>query len=87
MNLLLWMLIGGLIGWIAALLIANSDRFISVAAISSGVVGAILGGVISQITMPTEAEGYSATSFFVAITGAVTLTTVMTFVLERTNRK
>jgi uncharacterized membrane protein YeaQ/YmgE (transglycosylase-associated protein family) len=44
MNILVWLLVGGLLGWIASLIMGTNDRQGIILNVVVGTVGALLGG-------------------------------------------
>ncbi|MGF7150754.1 putative membrane protein YeaQ/YmgE (transglycosylase-associated protein family) [Sphingomonas zeicaulis] len=72
MNLILWLVIGGVIGWLASLIMrtdAQQGIFLNIVV---GIVGAFIGGLIfSGGTI--NAYNFSLTSILVSLVGAVVL--------------
>lgn len=75
MNILTWMLFGGLSGWIATLLFPNRTRVTSYQAIILGVVGAFVGGMVAKYWghVDIESSSFDALSFLSALFGAMAL--------------
>lgn len=48
MFILLWLLFGGLIGWVASLLTNNNQRMGIIANIVIGLIGSLIGGLITS---------------------------------------
>ncbi|MFA7285550.1 MAG: GlsB/YeaQ/YmgE family stress response membrane protein [Candidatus Paceibacterota bacterium] len=73
MGIILWIIFGGLVGWVASL-IMNTDAEQGVLLnIVVGIVGASLGGFIVDGIGGTGVNGFSLYSFLVALLGAVVL--------------
>jgi uncharacterized membrane protein YeaQ/YmgE (transglycosylase-associated protein family) len=59
MNLIIWLVIGGLIGWVASLLMRTDGQQGVLLNIVVGIVGALLGGwfISPMVGVPTINEG------------------------------
>ena len=77
MGILLWIIFGGLAGWIASLIVGSDASMGLVANIIVGIVGAFVGGWIADRMGMGGAAGAerptSPRSFITAIVGAVIL--------------
>lgn len=77
MNFILWIVFGGLAGWIASMVVGNEAGIGIIGNIIVGVVGAFLGGFIAdKIGMggqPGAERPTSIMSFVWAVVGAVVL--------------
>ena len=84
MNLVLWLAIGALIGWLGSLVLdADPEQgvFMNVVA---GIVGALLGGwLVGPLVGAASAEGFSPAGLLVALIGAVLLLVVFNLVRRR----
>ena len=73
MGIIAWIILGGFAGWIASM-IMNTDKdqgiFLNIIV---GIVGAILGGFLIQLTGSGINFDFDIQSFLVAILGAVVL--------------
>jgi uncharacterized membrane protein YeaQ/YmgE (transglycosylase-associated protein family) len=80
MNIILWLVVGGLIGWVASMLMrtnAQQGIFLNVVV---GIVGALLGGwVLSPIVgvSTINQNNFSASGLLVSLLGAVILLAVV----------
>ncbi|MBL8030282.1 MAG: GlsB/YeaQ/YmgE family stress response membrane protein [Candidatus Doudnabacteria bacterium] len=73
MDFILLMLLGGLAGWIASLILkTNSGQGIFMDIIL-GIIGAIVGGLIMNLFDQPGLTGFNLYSLFVAILGALIL--------------
>ncbi|MBP9855900.1 MAG: GlsB/YeaQ/YmgE family stress response membrane protein [Candidatus Pacebacteria bacterium] len=73
MGIILWIIFGGLVGWIASMLMktdAEQGVFLNIVV---GVIGAVVGGWIMSIVGETGVTGFNLYSFVVALIGAVVL--------------
>lgn len=73
MNIILWIIFGGLAGWLASLLMKTDAQMGAVANVVVGIVGAVLGGFIMQQLGGAGVSGFNLYSLLVAIGGAVIL--------------
>ena len=48
MSIIVWLIVGGIIGWLASLLAGTDERMGVFANIVVGIVGAFLGGLLAQ---------------------------------------
>ena len=71
MDILLWIVLGGLAGWIASL-IMKSDQGI-VTDVVLGIVGAIIGGFIMSFLGQAGVTGLNIYRLVVAVVGSVVL--------------
>jgi uncharacterized membrane protein YeaQ/YmgE (transglycosylase-associated protein family) len=83
MNIIFWLVIGGLIGWVASLIMRTDSRqglFLNVVV---GIVGAVLGGwfLSPLVGVSTINQGnFSAAGLLVSLVGAVTLLAIVSLV-------
>lgn len=83
MNLLIWLLIGGLIGWAASILMGTDDQQGIILNVVIGIAGAFLGGVFLSGLFGTSTinEGnFSAGAVLVSLLGAITLIAILKLV-------
>lgn len=74
MEILLWIVFGGVAGWIASMIMGTNAQQGMLGNIIVGIIGAFLGGFIMNLFgAPGVTGGFSFYSFFVAILGAVIL--------------
>ncbi len=83
MNIIIWLVVGGLIGWVASLVMRTDARqgiFLNVVV---GIVGAILAGwfLSPLVGVPTINQGnFSLPSLVVSLVGAVVLLAIVNLV-------
>lgn len=84
MNILLWIIFGGLAGWIASLLTGDDAAFGLVGNILLGIVGAVVGGWIADALgiggEPGADRPTSFVSFLVAVAGAVLVLAIINLI-------
>ncbi len=71
MGIILWIIFGGLVGWVASAIMGRSEGVVM--DIIVGIVGAIIGGWIMSYFGSTGVTGFNIYSFLVALLGAVVL--------------
>lgn len=71
MGIILWIVFGALVGWIASMLMESEGGLLMNIAI--GIVGAVVGGWIMSMLGGSGVQGFSVYSFIVAILGACVL--------------
>lgn len=83
MNMLLWVVFGGLAGWIASMIVGGEEGMGIIANVIVGIVGAFIGGWIADQIGMGGAEGAerptSIMSFVWAVVGAVILLLILNF--------
>ena len=71
MNILLWLVLGALAGWIASLIMGTREGIIMDIVI--GILGALAGGFIMSFFGESGVNGFNLYSIIVAVLGAVVL--------------
>ncbi len=77
MGIILWIIFGGIVGWVASLLMKTDPEqgiFLNVVV---GIVGAVIGGWLMSIAGSTGVTGFNLYSFAVALIGAVILIAIV----------
>ena len=75
MSILIWIVFGALVGWIASAIMGTSEGLVM--DIVFGIVGAILGGWLMSFLGQGGVTGFNLYSLFVAILGAVALIAIV----------
>lgn len=77
-SILAWIIVGGVAGWLASLVVKGGGMGI-VMDIIVGIVGAIIGGVLLSLLLPGSFSftGFNFTSLIVAFVGSVVLLLVV----------
>ncbi len=74
MNILVWIVFGGLAGWVATILTGSDSQFGILGNIVIGIVGSYLGGLLaSQIFKGPAVVGFDIRSFIISVLGSVAL--------------
>jgi len=77
MNILAWIILGALAGWIASIIMGKNKKMGAIANIVVGIIGAFIGGYIMEFVGMEVEEGFNFASLGVAIFGAVVLLWVL----------
>ena len=79
MNILIWLIVGGVVGWLASLIMRTDAQQGILLTVIVGIIGALIGGwVISpMVGVGTINEGLSIGSFLVSLVGAVVLLAIV----------
>ena len=78
-GLLIWLIIGGVIGWLASIVMRTDGQQGMILNVVVGIVGAFLAGLVvggGQI----NASNYSATSLIASFVGAVVLLAIVNLI-------
>lgn len=77
MNLLLFIILGGIAGWLASIIMKTNDRQGILLDIVIGIVGAFLGGLLFNLFGARGVTGFNLWSLLVALVGAVGLLAIV----------
>ncbi len=77
MGIILWIIFGGLVGWVASMIMKTDAEQGVVKNVIVGIVGAVLGGWIMSVLGTRGVNGFNFYSFVVALLGAVTLIAIL----------
>ncbi len=75
MGIILWIIFGAIVGWIASLVMGSGGGLI--VDIAVGIVGAVIGGFIMSFFGDTGVNGFTLYSFLVALLGACVLLAIV----------
>ena len=73
MGFIGWIILGGLAGWIASIIMGKNAQMGLIANIVVGVIGALLGGFLFNLIGGADITGFNLWSLFVAVVGSVIL--------------
>jgi uncharacterized membrane protein YeaQ/YmgE (transglycosylase-associated protein family) len=73
MGIILWIIFGALVGWIASMFAGTNPQQGLLLNIIVGIVGAVIGGWLMAFLGESGVTGFNLYSFIVAILGAVIL--------------
>jgi uncharacterized membrane protein YeaQ/YmgE (transglycosylase-associated protein family) len=80
MNLIIWLVVGGLVGWVASLLMRTDAQQGLILNVVVGIVGAFLGGLLLAPMFGTgtiNSSDFSLPSLGVSLLGAVVLLAIV----------
>lgn len=77
MGFIVWIVFGGLVGWIASLIMRTDAQQGILLNIIVGIVGAVIGGWFVSLAGMGGTSGFNLYSFAVAILGAVILISIV----------
>ncbi len=83
MGILLWIIFGGIVGWVGSIIMGTNGQQGIILNIVVGVIGAVLGGHIFNYFGEGGVTGFNLYSFIVALIGAVVLLAVLKLVRGR----
>ena len=73
MDILVWIILGGIAGWIASMIMGADARMGILANIIVGIIGAASGGFLASMIGIGGVSGFNLTSLLTAIIGAALL--------------
>lgn len=71
MEIILWIIFGALVGWVASLFMKTDNQQGIILNIVVGMVGAVIGGWLMSAFDQTGVTGFNLYSFIVALLGAI----------------
>ncbi len=71
MHILIWIIFGGIVGWLASIVTGHKDRMGCFSNIFVGLVGALIGGWIASWTLGGGIRTFSWPGLFFSVLGAV----------------
>jgi uncharacterized membrane protein YeaQ/YmgE (transglycosylase-associated protein family) len=77
MNIILWIVFGAIVGWLASIIMKTNAQQGLLLDIIVGIVGAVLGGWIMTLFGQSGTSGFNFYSFVVALIGAVVLLAIV----------
>ncbi len=77
MGIILWIIFGALVGWVASLIMKSDAEQGALMNIIVGIVGAVIGGWLMSVLGETGVSGFNVYSFLVALLGACALIAIV----------
>ena len=77
LEVVVWLIFGGVVGWIASIIMGTNRQQGLLANIVIGVVGALLGGYIFRALGWGGTTGFNLASLLIAVIGAVILIAIL----------
>ncbi len=81
MGIILWIVFGGVVGWIASLIMKTRGGIFM--DIIVGIIGAVIGGFVMSLVGGVGVVGFNLYSFLVALLGAIILLAIVKAVSGR----
>jgi len=87
MGIIVWLIMGGLVGWIASIIMGTSAQQGIILNVVVGIVGAMIGGFLigPLIGAGSINQGITIMSFIVSLIGAVILLAIVNFFQRRSS--
>jgi uncharacterized membrane protein YeaQ/YmgE (transglycosylase-associated protein family) len=86
MTFIMWIIVGGILGWLASIVMKTNDRQGMILNVVVGIVGAFLGGLLLAPVFHTgtiNQGDFSIGSLFVSFLGALILLAIVNFFRRR----
>jgi uncharacterized membrane protein YeaQ/YmgE (transglycosylase-associated protein family) len=86
MSFILWIIVGGILGWLASIVMKNNDQMGIILNVVVGIVGAFIGGLLLAPLFGTgtiNQGNFSIGSLIVSFLGAVILLAIVNFFRRR----
>jgi uncharacterized membrane protein YeaQ/YmgE (transglycosylase-associated protein family) len=83
MDIISWIVLGGIAGWLASIVTKRNNRMGCIANIGAGIVGAAVGGWIFNRLGERGVTGFNLPSLLVAFVGAVIVLAVINLISGR----
>lgn len=77
MGIIGWIVLGGLAGWIASMIMGTNASMGLAANIVVGIVGALIGGFLFSLLGGADVTGFNLWSLFVAVIGSIILLAIV----------
>ncbi len=72
-NVAIWLIFGSMAGWIATLLVTSGAKKSAIGNVFTGILGAMLGGLLARLISGGSAQDINITSLVIAIVGSIGL--------------
>lgn len=77
MNIIVWIIFGALVGWVASLIMSTNEDQGALKNIVIGIGGALFGGFLANLFGIGGVAGFDAISLLTAITGAIVIIAIL----------
>ncbi len=79
MGIIMWLIVGGIVGWLASIIMKRDGNQGIILNVVVGIVGAFIGGLLisPMVGAGTINDGLSVGSFLVSLVGAVILLAIV----------
>ena len=86
LDILLWVILGGVAGWLASIVMGKNSQMGAIANIVVGIVGALLGGFVMNLLGFSSGSGFNFYTLLVAVLGAIILLAIVGLVQKATSK-
>jgi uncharacterized membrane protein YeaQ/YmgE (transglycosylase-associated protein family) len=83
MGIVSWIVLGGIAGWLASIIMKRNDQMGCITNIIAGIVGAAVGGWVFSLFGGQGVTGFNLPSLLVAFVGAVIVLAVVNLIVRR----
>ena len=83
MSIIGWIILGGVAGWLASIVMKRNSQMGLIANIVAGIVGAVVGGWVFGLFGGAGVSGFNLPSLVVAFVGAVIVLAIVNLFLGR----
>ncbi|GAB3736849.1 GlsB/YeaQ/YmgE family stress response membrane protein [Luteimonas pelagia] len=79
MNIIIWLIVGGIVGWLASLIMKTDAQQGIILNVVVGIIGAFIGGFLIGPLLGAGSinDGFSIMSFIVSLIGAIILLAIV----------
>jgi len=83
MNIVSWIILGGIAGWLASIITKRNDQMGCITNIIAGIVGSVVGGWVFSLFGGSGVTGFNLGSLLVALIGTVIVLVVVNLIFGR----
>jgi len=83
MSIIGWIILGGIAGWLASIVMKRNSQMGLITNIIAGIVGAVVGGWVFSLFGGSGVTGFNLPSLVVAFVGAVIVLAIVNLVTGR----
>jgi len=83
MSIISWIVLGGVAGWLASIIMKRNSQMGLIANVIAGIVGAAVGGWVFSLFGGAGVTGFNLPSMVVAFVGAVIVLAVVNLIFGR----
>jgi len=83
MSIIGWIVLGGIAGWLASIIMKRNDRMGCITNIVAGILGAIVGGWVFTLFGGQGVTGFNLPSLLVALVGAIIVLAIVNLIFKR----
>lgn len=83
MSIIGWIVLGGIAGWLASIIMKRNDRMGCITNIVAGILGGIVGGWVFTLFGGQGITGFNLPSLLVALVGAVIVLAIVNLLFRR----